>query len=1013
MSTKPIDQLHQRLQTFQHRRFQLLLIQQICLGLVGGIILFSVLAFLEKAFQFMWMGRLILSLSLLFGMGGLVWWIMHRIGKLKQDEHHVAQYIEEHIPDLEQRLLTTLEFGKKEKAGVSLHLIEQLWEDAHKNLASQDIFKVIRENKTWLITSGATLVTCIFLLSLWSIPDLSRSSLTVIWPWSSPTPVPALIVEPGDVQIQSGEDVTLLVTAENMSPEQVNLFLQTDRLHWKSVPMHQEAEEQSYIHYLSEVTQDIHYYIDTGSERTRQYRISVVEHPHVTQLQIEYLYPPYTGLESTIKQGTGNINALVGTEVVLHVTFNKPIQEASLKFGSGKVVPLEPHGTLVKGSFIVQEDETYVIQVIDQTQLKNRNPEEYSIHATVDAPPEIAISRPGKDVKVTPLEEVVIAATAKDDYGLTEFMLHYRVAGSSTTKYSFLGESSSRSVVDGKILLYLEDLQVKPGDFLTYYFTAADSNPSSHFSPERSANKPPLTKPSSIKQGSTKMSDIYFLEVTSTEEEFRRGSQMGGGGAGGGGGQSSSALAQNQKKVIVATWKLHNQQNEMEPKKFSEDVQVVAESQNEIMQRAQMSFLRLAERFSFSDKSYDQAVQHMKQAIQHMKLAIEQLLSEDLENALIAEQDALQEILKAEAQSRQTQILLARNGRAGGQGNFEREREDLRQLFEMEMGQLENRYELPQQGNSLLGGNPRNQREQSLRKLQELARRQERLNRQQNDFSRRKNQMTEEQQKRRLEELRREQEKLRQETEALSQQLNRPFGQKRWNQVVQQMRNAERRLLQRKLPTQEKNPDTFPGNRALQGLRKEAKQLARNDSQPNNLPQNRSGLIEQAATDAQHLRQEMEALQQQIESLKQGNWLKRQLSSLLDREGNLRPTEKNNRPARVSREELSQLREGLQGLREQAGELIQSWAGGTGWVYDARSIHRQLTQQEIEDFLTQPELWQQLLSAAKELESTLTTQSEIDQLQKKLFSTLEEEIPASYQHLIENYYQNLSETIRQ
>ena len=59
-------------------------------------------------------------------------------------------------------------------------------------------------------------------------------------------------------------------------------------------------------------------------------------------------------------------------------------------------------------------------------------------------------------------------------------------------------------------MIYLEDLKVVPGDFIAYFFTAVDNND--------------ISGPSEV------ISDIYFLEVVSTDEEFRRASQQGGGG---------------------------------------------------------------------------------------------------------------------------------------------------------------------------------------------------------------------------------------------------------------------------------------------------------------------------------------------------------------------------------------------------------------------------------------------------------------------------------------------------
>jgi len=64
---------------------------------------------------------------------------------------------------------------------------------------------------------------------------------------------------------------------------------------------------------------------------------------------------------------------------------------------------------------------------------------------------------------------------------------------------------------------------------------------------------------------------------------------------------------------------------------------------------------------------------------------------EQITSALQPEQLALQYVLKAEANINRTNISMQQGGGGGGGGAAQQEREDLRELFEVEMGQLANR----------------------------------------------------------------------------------------------------------------------------------------------------------------------------------------------------------------------------------------------------------------------------------------------------------------------------------
>ena len=81
---------------------------------------------------------------------------------------------------------------------------------------------------------------------------------------------------------------------------------------------------------------------------------------------------------------------------------------------------------------------------------------------------------------------------------------------------------------------------------------------------------------------------------------------------------------------------------------------------------------------------------------------------------------------------------------------------------------------------------------------------------------------------------------------------------------------------------------------------------------------------------------------------------------------------------------------------------------GERWGADARSIQRELSRKEIEDFLSRPDLWRRLLEPVRELETTLRAEANAGQPEKNLFAAPEETVPAPYRHLVEEYYRNLS-----
>src|SRR5204863_2438622 len=134
----------------------------------------------------------------------------------------------------------------------------------------------------------------------------------------------------------------------------------------------------------------------------------------------------------------------------------------------------------------------------------------------------------------TRLEEVDVEAQAEDDYGIDRLELVYGVRGGSE-KVVPLPIPGHSTTVSGRHTLYLEDLDVQPGDFVSYYVRARDLTRG--------------TRPNEAR------SDIFFLEVKPYEQEFALAQSQGN--MPGGGSQSGiDDLVVAQKEIVVATWKL-------------------------------------------------------------------------------------------------------------------------------------------------------------------------------------------------------------------------------------------------------------------------------------------------------------------------------------------------------------------------------------------------------------------------------------------------------------------------
>ena len=151
----------------------------------------------------------------------------------------------------------------------------------------------------------------------------------------------------------------------------------------------------------------------------------------------------------------------------------------------------------------------------------------------------------------------------------------------------------------------------------------------------------------------------------------------------------------------------------------------------------------------------------------------------DTKSALPHEMEALDQLLKAQAEVRRYE--LSRQQASGGGGGSGRRGQDLSALFDRELQrQQQTNYENPTTTEQRNDSN----KDDALDKIRELARRQDELAKRQQELAQKKPQLSEDEMRRQLERLTREQSDLRRQAEELSQQMARQLadGQKKASQ---------------------------------------------------------------------------------------------------------------------------------------------------------------------------------------------------------------------------------------
>jgi hypothetical protein len=281
--------------------------------------------------------------------------------------------------------------------------------------------------------------------------------------------------------------------------------------------------------------------------------------------------------------------------------------------------------------------------------------------------------------------------------------------GEEKTVRMYAAGNVPREEVSAGHTVYLEELNVKVGDSVSYYAQVSDND--------------------GVAGGKSATSDIYFVKIRPFQQAFRPGqSAAGGGGGGGGGGQHDGpgALSEKQRQIISATFNLERDKAKSSAEQFKEDAVVVALSQSKLRDEVAALVQQMTQRLG-GDADFQAISQSLKKASDAMVLAEKELRAQKAKEALSPEQVALKHLQDAETsyevEVRERQQQQGGGGGGGGGGQMA---EDLADLFELERDRLANQYELAQSANEQQGGGEAGDQEvdELAQRLKELAQRQ-------------------------------------------------------------------------------------------------------------------------------------------------------------------------------------------------------------------------------------------------------------------------------------------------
>ena len=717
-------------------------------------------------------------------------------------DQQVARFIEEQAGGLDDVLVTAVEKGR---AGPS-PMTEQLVANAIKSARLLQGDAIISPDTLKRALAGAALGSLALVVSAGFFAPSAGRAADVVGTYLFPKRY-VIEVVPGSVKVRAGRPLTVVARIPGLDGGLTPGITVGVGEAARSAAMTPAATSGEFTITLNNIETSFPYLISLGSARSGQFQVEVIRPVRVARVDVRYQYPAAVGLPDQTEQDTGDLYAPAGTTAHLTITTDKAIKQGQITRSDGHKVALAGSDKVLSAALNIATDGSYRIALNDIDDLASESAE-YFIRMLNDRPPDVRILHPAGDKHVSPLEEVAIEARADDDYGVQALELVVKTAGGKETVVP-LGHPVSGSVATGAHTVYLEELQVTPGDFVTYYARARDVGRG--------------------RRGTEARSDMFFLEVKPYEEEFTASESQ----AMGGGQAEQSGLEEliaQQKDVMAATWKLDARSRRAREARSDRDIKAISAAQSGVRDKAEeiaaemaaAAFTQRRRRSAQPGLSRADTEDSVTQAIRAMGQAIAELDRLSPTKALPFEEAALGHLLKAQAEIRRRQVAMQQARGGGGNGN--RQSLDLSTLFEQELRKRQQtNYETPSTSEARADESEKD--EDPLAGIRELARRQEALAQQQRELARDQAGLTAAELKRQLERLTRDQNELRKQAEELAKQGQQggqgsPAESQQLRSASEAMRNAESDLRR-----QDPGQASASGDLASQQLRRLEQQM--------------------------------------------------------------------------------------------------------------------------------------------------------------------------------------------
>lgn len=444
------------------------------------LVLFLGLNFLEHYFYFHAGTRKVLFYSFI-GVSGLslgYWVVMpllhyFRLGSVISHER-AASIVGDHFSDVKDKLLNVLQLRQQAEQVDQKDLILASIDQKSEEIKPVPFKAAINlaQNKKYLRYALPPLLLLIVLL--FAAPSLIKESTArLISGKEFERPAPFRFnVDKDALSVMQFGDFQLDVTIEgDQLPNEV--FIDVDNYTYR---LTKEAPDR-FVYRFSNVQKDLEFELSAATVRSEAYTLDVLEKPNILGFEVKLDYPGYTGRKDESLNSVGDFVIPEGTNIdwVFNALHTDDIRIAFSGDQHRKQQVKRFSDDLFTFKKRAAKDEAYKVY-ISNARLPNADSVSYTITVIPDLYPNISVE---KFQDSTDRKLLFFAGEASDDYGLTALTFNYRVkraGGQQGNLNTVVVKKPETKDIRYDYSFDATNLDLKPGDEVTYYFETFDND---------------------------------------------------------------------------------------------------------------------------------------------------------------------------------------------------------------------------------------------------------------------------------------------------------------------------------------------------------------------------------------------------------------------------------------------------------------------------------------------------------------------------------------------------------